>query len=93
MSIQELIEILMTHTSDAFCMAVMISVMVWLLPKSPHIDKAEQARNARAETLCLTIKMQHAAKMDELNRQQETSRLCGARIKMPQGARRKRTIK
>ena len=39
-----------------------------------RVDEAEQMRNARAETLLLTIKMQHEAKMNEIKRQHEQKR-------------------
>jgi hypothetical protein len=39
-----------------------------------RVDEAEQMRNSRTDTLLLTIKMQHEAKMNEIKRQHELKR-------------------
>jgi hypothetical protein len=50
--------------------------IIWIIAGTPRVrvDEAEQMRNARAETLLLTIKMQHEAKMDEIKMQHEPKR-------------------
>lgn len=56
---------------------LIFKAIIWMINGSPRrvrIDEAEQMRNARAETLLLTIKMQHEAKMDEIKRQHEPKR-------------------
>ena len=55
---------------------LIFTAITWILAENPRVrvDEAEQMRNARAETLLLTIKMQHEAKMDEIKRQHEPKR-------------------
>lgn len=55
---------------------LIFKAIIWILAETPRVrvDEAEQMRNARAETLLLTIKMQHEAKMDEIKRQHEPKR-------------------
>lgn len=66
--------VIIGFTMGAF---LIFKAIIWMIngtPRRLRIDEAEQMRNARAETLLLTIKMQHEAKMDEIKRQHEPKR-------------------